>query len=67
MPGQRHLLPYYKWFAWMVPVLRAVAPNTASTLHAVATAMIRCARDGYPKPVLEVKDINALGGTAAAA
>jgi len=61
MPGQQHLLAAYKWFAWLYPILRVVAPNTASTLRDVATAMIRCARDGYPKPILEVKDINALG------
>jgi hypothetical protein len=59
VPGQRHLLSYYKWFAWLYPLLR-LSPNLASTLHDVAIAMLRCARDGYPKPILEVRDINEL-------
>lgn len=64
MPGQRHLLTAYKWFAWLFPVVRALSPNNASTLRDVATAMIRAARDGYDRPILEVKDINALGAAA---
>jgi hypothetical protein len=59
VPGQQHLLTAYKWLAWLYPVV-ALSSNNASTLHDVGIAMLRCARDGYDKPILEVKDINAL-------
>jgi hypothetical protein len=47
--------------AWSYPVLRVVAANYVSTLKSVGRAMIRCAAEGYPKTVLEVRDINAAG------
>ncbi len=62
MPGQKNLPGSYRAFAWLYPVLRLVASNYASTLQDVARAMIRCAAEGYPKTVLEVKDINEAGG-----
>ena len=64
VPGQRYVQRFYPWIGWLYPVVRVVAPNQVSTLHDVGVAMIRCARDGYPKPVLEVRDINALGQAA---
>lgn len=60
MPGQTHLQRLYKWFAWLYPILRVVAPNQVSTLHDVGLAMIACATQGYSKPILEVRDINQL-------
>jgi len=59
-PGQKHLKWTYRSIGWMYPILRAVAPNVASTLQDVAVAMIKVATRGYPKRILEVKDINAL-------
>lgn len=61
MPGQKNLPWGYRAIAWLYPVLRIVASNYVSTLQGVGRAMIRCAAEGYPKTVLEVKDINALG------
>jgi hypothetical protein len=61
MPGQRNLKGSYKALAWLYPVVRAVAPNSVSTLEDVGRAMIRCVTQGYPKQILEVRDINALG------
>lgn len=61
MPGQQRLLKLYKYFAWMYPILKVVAPGSASTLRQVALAMINCVVKGYDKTVLEVKDINAMG------
>jgi uncharacterized protein YbjT (DUF2867 family) len=61
MPGQKNLPWGYKAVAWLYPVLRRVAPNYASTLEGVGRAMIRCATEGYPKTVLEVRDINEAG------
>jgi len=62
-PSQKHVKGYYFLFAWLYPILRTVAPNFASTLRDVALAMIHAAQHGYPKSILEVKDINALAKT----
>jgi hypothetical protein len=58
--GQKNLKLAYNLIGWMYPLLRVLLPNLVSTLHDVAIAMIRCAQQGYPKQILEVKDINAL-------
>jgi uncharacterized protein YbjT (DUF2867 family) len=59
-PGQRNTLSYYKYFAWLYPVLRLVLPNQVSTLRDVGLAMIHSTRREYPKQILEIRDINAL-------
>ena len=59
-PGQKHVKGYYFLFAWLYPILRLLAPNFVSTLRDVALAMIHATQHGYPKSILEVKDINAL-------
>jgi uncharacterized protein YbjT (DUF2867 family) len=41
-------------------LLNRVAPKYVTTTEQVGRAMIRVARDGYPKPVLESEDINAV-------
>ncbi|MFN8298327.1 MAG: epimerase [Chitinophagales bacterium] len=58
-PGQRYLLPAYKYFAWLAPVL-LLFKGIACTLQEVGQAMINAADTGYEKPVLEVRDITAL-------
>lgn len=60
MQGMRHTQKYYKYITWMYPFLRLVVPNRVSTLGEVAQAMLRVALRGYPKPILEVSDINSL-------
>jgi nucleoside-diphosphate-sugar epimerase len=60
MPGQQHTLKLYNYMAWLFPVLKTLMPNMTSTLQQVAGAMIACVVTDYEKPVLEVKDINAL-------
>lgn len=59
-PGQQNLLSYYKWIAWLYPLVRLVLPDQVSTLRDVGVAMIRCATEGYPRPILEIRDINTL-------
>jgi len=59
-PEQRNIKGYYTAMGWLYPILRAISANLASTLHDVALAMINVTRRGYPKTVLEVKDINSL-------
>jgi uncharacterized protein YbjT (DUF2867 family) len=63
-PGQQNIKSYYSLIGWLYPLLRLVAPNHVSTLHQVGQAMIRAALDGAPKPILEIKDINALADKA---
>ncbi|MBC6699441.1 Rossmann-fold NAD(P)-binding domain-containing protein [Hymenobacter puniceus] len=56
-PGQQHVLPYYKYFGWLYPVVRGLAPKFASTLTELGRAMLHVAHCGYAKSVLEVPDI----------
>ena len=44
----------------LVPLWRALLPNTITTSEQIGRAMLRVAREGYPKPVLETPDINRL-------
>ena len=53
--GQRRLQGWgkYHWlFTWI--------PGFANTIEQVTDAMVICARDGYDKPIIEVRDINKL-------
>ena len=60
MPGQKNLKWSYKAVAWLYPLVHAVLPNQVSTLRDVALAMIRATLRDFPKPILEIKDINSL-------
>jgi uncharacterized protein YbjT (DUF2867 family) len=42
----------------LLSLLNRVAPTYMTTTEQVGRAMIRGARDGYPKPILESEDIN---------
>ena len=44
----------------MLTILNRVAPKYVTTTEQVGRAMISVARDGFPKPVLESEDINAV-------
>ena len=44
----------------LLTLLNRVAPKYMTTTEQVGRAMIKVARDGYPKPVLESDDINAV-------
>ncbi len=56
-PGQKNLKSYYKYFAWIYPIGRALYPAGFCTLEEVGQAMINAAGKGYPRRILEVKDI----------
>ncbi|RTQ47896.1 NAD-dependent epimerase/dehydratase family protein [Hymenobacter gummosus] len=56
-PGQRNILPFYKYIAWLYPLARRLTPGFVSTMAEVGRAMINVTRHGYEKRVLEVKDI----------
>ena len=44
----------------LLTLLNRIAPKYVTTTEQVGRAMIKGARDGYPKPVLESEDINRL-------
>jgi uncharacterized protein YbjT (DUF2867 family) len=56
-PGQKNVKSYYKWLAWLYPIGRVLYPAGFCTLQEVGRAMINTVGKGYPKPILEVKDI----------
>jgi len=56
-PGQKNVKSYYKYFAWIYPIGRALAPAHFCTLQEVGRAMINAASKGYAKRILEAADI----------
>lgn len=56
--GQQHVLSYYKYFAWLIPIIKTIAPNMYSTMKEVAQAMIYFSKNGYSRNVIYVKDIH---------
>lgn len=59
-PGQKNLKSFYRYIAWLYPIGRALYPKGFCTLQEVGLAMINAVTKGYPKQILEVKDIVAL-------
>jgi len=59
-PGAKHVLPFYKYFKWLIPVIKLFSPNSILTLRELGLAMIHVTTRGYPTQVLEIKDIHAL-------
>jgi nucleoside-diphosphate-sugar epimerase len=55
--GQKHLKNIYKFLEWIYPIGKAIYPAGFCTLEEVGRAMVHAATRGYPKKVLEVKDI----------
>lgn len=58
--GLKNTLSLYKYFGWLRPLIRLVAPNQICTLKQVGLAMINAAGKVYEKQIVEVKDIEAL-------
>ncbi len=55
--GLKNTLKAYKYFAWLIPILKALTPNYICSLKDIGLAMIHCVENGKDKTVLEVKDI----------
>ena len=53
----------YAIFRPLMPLLHAVAPGAVITTEELGRAMIRAARDGAPKRVLENRDLRALAAS----
>lgn len=60
--GQKNIKPLFKIISWAYPFFAAILPGSTSTLHALGLAMINSVLKGYPKHILEVKDIKELAG-----
>lgn len=48
----------YVFMAPVLPLLRRAFPNSISTTREIGRAMLAVARNGWPQPVLEAKDIH---------
>ncbi|TDE17630.1 NAD-dependent epimerase/dehydratase family protein [Dyadobacter psychrotolerans] len=59
-PGLKNVNSFAKYITWLYPFAKIVVPNYVSRLEQMGKAMIKSVKYGYPKNVLEVKDINAL-------
>jgi hypothetical protein len=59
-PGQKNIKWYYKAIGWLYPQVHLLFPNQVSTMRQVGLAMINSVVQGYPKQILEIKDINVL-------
>ena len=55
--GLKNTLKYYKFVSWLYPLFRLIFPKYVTTLSELGLAMINCARAGYEKSIIEVKDI----------
>jgi len=58
--GQKYLHGYNKMYPFLYPLLRLIMPGKACTMQEIGQAMINSVLKGYPKHVLEVKDIKIL-------
>lgn len=56
--GQTHVLPFYKYVSWLIPVLKIISPNILNTMKEVANAMIHVSEEGFEKNIIHVKDIH---------
>jgi len=59
-PQQKHVLSYYKYITWLLPLIKLLLPSMINTMSQVTNAMIQVSQNGYPKNVIHVKDITIL-------
>lgn len=53
----------YKYLGWLFSLMKVVAPGMVITLKDLAAAMINASLIGYPKHILEMKDMKILAKT----
>lgn len=59
-PGLKHTHQLYKYISWIYPVVKAVFPDSVTSLRQVGLAMINACLYGYEKRILSAEDINTL-------
>jgi hypothetical protein len=62
--GMKNVLSIYKWLGWLIPIIRALAPNSVCNLGDLGNAMVNSVAVGYEKNILEVTDILRLSKSA---
>ncbi|MEI9944419.1 MAG: NAD-dependent epimerase/dehydratase family protein [Chitinophagaceae bacterium] len=55
--GLKNTLGFYKYFSWLIPVIKLFSKSAVTTLKELGLAMINASSKGYEKQILEVKDI----------
>jgi uncharacterized protein YbjT (DUF2867 family) len=45
------------WFGWILPILKAVAPNSIVNTDQIGRAMIKVSTEGYKKAIITPRDI----------
>lgn len=63
IPGLQNTLKFYKFFGWLLPVLKVLWPNSICSLRAVGKAMIAAVINGYKSNILQVNDIKLIAAT----
>lgn len=58
--GLKNTLGFYKWLGWLIPIIKLFNSQYIVSLEELGIAMINAAGTGYPKQVLETKDIKRL-------
>jgi uncharacterized protein YbjT (DUF2867 family) len=65
MRGVRSKTGWYRAFyavlGVLYPLLRRALPSLVTSTDVLGRALVRAAADGYPKPILETRDINRIG------
>ena len=51
---------FYMIFGWLMPILRPLFPGYVTSTEQIGRAMLAVAKRGYPKKILESRDINDL-------
>ncbi|MEB2777247.1 NAD-dependent epimerase/dehydratase family protein [Algoriphagus sp. D3-2-R+10] len=57
MDGAKHVLPWYKYLAWMYPIGRKLFPNGFNTLAEVGDSMVYVSSNHYNEFILEGREI----------
>ena len=55
--GQKNVKPIFKVAGWLYPLWKLLFPKGVCTLEDLGLAMIHAVEMGYPKQILENKDI----------
>ena len=59
-PGLKNVLSAYKYLGWLFPIFKLVIPKKVNTLAELGKSMIRVARFGYEKDIIDPPDISVL-------
>ena len=58
--GAKYTHKFYKYFRWLIPIMKIFAPRYVCTLKELGLAMINSVWKGYSKNILEIADIKSI-------